>query len=47
MLVIATHSYAFEYAPELYQDLLDLLDYCGEFGFKAVTLQQQLDSVID
>lgn len=42
-LVIATHSYAFDYAPELYSDLILLLDYARELGFSADTLEAQLE----
>jgi hypothetical protein len=41
-IVIATHSYAFDYAPELYSDLILLLDYAHENKFSLGTLQDQL-----
>jgi len=45
-IVVATHSYAFDYAPELYLELVELLKCARSLGFLPGTFSEQLKCVV-
>lgn len=45
-IVIATHSYAFNYAPELYLELVELLNCARDLGFLPDTFSEQLKCAV-